>query len=240
MNSAELKAFDGIGSFNKVAQSLTQEAGVTEAFLLALSVRKNIAIDFLFTNLETLRWRDDPKPLIEYLRSAVLTRQDVAMLRTTQYLPAENDVSRTFAPSELYLPNQDLRVFPFVNLLQWPSEDELTERTANGKFLTSTLGVKVNPPLLPILQYTSAPDVDDSVRLKCLDYVAKNLGPNGSYESHYAKLRRSKDISKLKFLPCVHKEVLVPSGDLQREDSFPEQLLFRSSMHGDGISCARS
>jgi hypothetical protein len=222
LNSAELKAFDGIGSFNKVAQSLTKEAGVTEAFLLGLGVRKSIAIDFLFTNLETLRWRDDPKPLIEYLRSAVLTRQDVAMLRTTQYLPSENDVSRTFAPSEVYLPNQELRIFPFVNLLQWPSEDELTERTANGKFLTSTLGVKVNPPLLPILQYTSSPDIDDSVRLECLDYVVKNLGPNGSYESYYAKLRRSKDISKLKFLPCVQKEVLVPSGDLQQQIHSPD------------------
>lgn len=221
LNSAELKAFDGIGSFNKVAQSLTNEADVREDFLLALGVRKSIAIEFLFTNLETLRWRDDPKPLIEYLRSAVLTRQDVNMLQTTQYLPAENDLSRTFAPSELYLPNQDLRVFPFVKLLQWPSEDELTERTANGKFLTSTLGVKVNPPLLPILQYISGPDLDDSVRLKCLDYVVKNLGPNSPYESYYAKLRRSKDISKLKFLPCVYKEVLAPSGGLQRQIHSP-------------------
>ena len=221
LNSAELKAFDGIGSFNKVAQSLTKEAGVTEDFLLILGVRKSIAIDFLFSNLETLRWRDDPKPLIEYLRSAVLTRQDVNMLQTTQYLPAENDLSRTFAPSELYLPNQDLRVFPFVNLLQWPSEDEVTERTANGKFLTSKLGVKVNPPLLPILQYISALDVDDSIRLKCLDYLVQNLGPNGPYESSYAKLRRSKDISKLKFVPCVQKEVLAPSDGLQRQIHSP-------------------
>jgi len=219
LNSAELKAFDGIGSFNKVAQSL-MEAGVTEEFLLALGVRKSIAIDFLFTNLETLRWRDDPKPLIEYLRSAILTRQDLEMLRTTQYLPAENDLSRTFAPSELYLPNQELRVFPFVRLLQWPSEDELTERTASGKFLTSKLGSKVHPPLLSLLRYVSKENMDDSVRVQCLDYVVKNLGPGGVYESDYMRVLRSKEISNLKFLPCVQKEVLT-SNSLQRQVHSP-------------------
>ena len=45
--SAELKAFDGVGSFHKVSQSLTN-AGITEAFLLELGVRKSIAIEFLF------------------------------------------------------------------------------------------------------------------------------------------------------------------------------------------------
>lgn len=187
MNSAELKAFDGIGSFHKVAQSL-MNAGVTEEFLLALGVRKSIAIDFLFTNLETLRWRDDPKPLIEYLRSALLTRQDIKMLRSTKYLPAENDLSSTFAPSELYLPNRELRVFPFVKLLQWPSDDELTERTANGNFLTSKLGTKVHPQLLPLLRYASEEGMDISVRVKCLDYIAKNLGPGSVYESDYTRI----------------------------------------------------
>ena len=219
LNSAELKAFHGIGSFNKVAQAL-METGVTEEFLLALGVRKSIAIDLLFTNLETLRWRDDPKPLIEYLRSAILTRQDIDMLRTTQYLPAENDLSRTFAPSELYLPNQDLRVFPFIKLLQWPSEDELTERTANGKFLTIKLGTKVYPQLLPLLRYVSDESMDDSIRVKCLDYIAKNLGPGGVHETDYSRLRRSKEMSKLKFLPCVKKDVLVSDG-LQREVHSP-------------------
>ena len=215
LNSAELKAFGGIGSFNKVSQSL-MEAGVTEEFLLALGVRKSIAIEFLFSNLETLQWRDDPKPLIEYLRSATLTRQDLNMLRTTQYLPAENDLSRTFAPSELYLPNDELRVFPFVKRLQWPSEDELTERTADGKFLTTKLGCKVHPPLLPLLQYASDQNLDDDIRVKCLDYVIKNLGPGSVYESEYSRLRRSKELTKLKFLPCLQKEVLATDGGPKR------------------------
>ena len=58
---------------------------------------------------DTLKWSKDPKPLVEYLRSASLTSKDVNMLRQTQYLPAENDETRTFAPSELFLPGK--RVF---------------------------------------------------------------------------------------------------------------------------------
>ena len=143
--SAELQAFDGIGNFHKAAQSL-KHSGVSEDFLLSLGVRKSVAIDFLFANLDTLKWSSDPKPLIEYLRSATLTNQDVKKLHSTQYLPSENDTSRMFAPSELHLPDKDLRIFPFVRLLQWPSteeNDELTERTLNGKFLVK-LGMKVN------------------------------------------------------------------------------------------------
>jgi hypothetical protein len=215
LNSAELKAFDGIGvSFNKVSQSLTY-AEVSEEFLLALGVRKSVAIDFLFTNLETLRWRDDPKPLIEYLRSASLTKQDAEMLRTTQYLPAENDVSRTFAPEELYLPNRELRVFSFIRLLQWPSEDELTERTANGKFLTR-LGCKVHPPLSKVLEYVSDEKMDDNVRIRCLEYVVKNLGPGGVYETEYMRLRSSKAILNCRFLSCIRNEAF-ESGDPKRE-----------------------
>lgn len=48
--SAELKAFDGVGSFHKASKTL-KDAGVTEEFLLALGVRKSIAIEFLFQNL---------------------------------------------------------------------------------------------------------------------------------------------------------------------------------------------
>jgi hypothetical protein len=167
--SAELKAFDAIGSFHKVSQSL-KNAGVTEEFLLALGVRKSVSIDFLFSNLDTLRWSDDPRPLIEYLRSASLTHQDMVKLKSTQYLPAENDITRSFAPSELYFPDHDLRIFPFVRLLQWPSEDELTERTANGKFLAQ-LGMMVNPPLQDLLQYVSNDVRDDQLRIRCLDFV---------------------------------------------------------------------
>jgi hypothetical protein len=48
--SAELKAFDGVGSFHKASKSL-KVAGITEDFLLELGVRKSIAIEFLFQNL---------------------------------------------------------------------------------------------------------------------------------------------------------------------------------------------
>ena len=48
--SAELKAFDGVGSFHKASKTL-KTAGITEDFLLVLGVRKSIAVEFLFQNL---------------------------------------------------------------------------------------------------------------------------------------------------------------------------------------------
>mmetsp|Transcript_24134 Transcript_24134/g.59049 ORF Transcript_24134/g.59049 Transcript_24134/m.59049 type:complete len:1833 (-) Transcript_24134:1433-6931(-) len=198
--SAELKAFDGVGNFHKVSQHLKQ-MGITDDFLVSLGVRKSVAIDFLFAHLDTLQWSSDPKPLIEYLRSATLTKQDVNKLRSSQYLPAENDESRMFGPSELYLPNRELRIFPFVKLLQWPSEDDITERSLNGKFLTS-LGVNLLPPLLEVLFYMAKESTDEAIRLKCLDFVAKRLGSGGDYASDWNRLSRS-DKQKLKFLPGV-------------------------------------
>eukprot|EP00980_Cylindrotheca_fusiformis_P030605 scaffold25091_cov147-Cylindrotheca_fusiformis.AAC.5 len=198
--SAELKAFEGLGNFHKVSQRL-MEMGITDDFLVALGVRKSVEIDFLFANLGTLKWSDDPKPLVEYLRSATLTKQDMSKLRSTQYLPAENDVSRMFAPPELYLPDVELRIFPFVKLLQWPSEDNLTERSLNGMFLTA-LGVNVLPPLLEVLRYASRESIDGVIRIKCLEFVVKRLGSGGAYLSDFNRISRS-DKTKLKFLPCV-------------------------------------
>lgn len=114
--SAELKAFESVGSFHKVSQSL-KNAGITEDFLLELGVRRSIAVEVLFQNLSVLKWSKDPKPLVEYLRSASLTNKDINMLRQTQYLPAENDESRTFAPSELFLPGK----FILLSLATWVS-----------------------------------------------------------------------------------------------------------------------
>lgn len=200
--SAELKAFDGIGNFHKASESLKQ-SGVTDEFLVSLGVRKSVAIEFLFGNLDTLKWSDDPKPLIEYLRTASLTHQDAKKLKTTQYLPAENDVSRMFAPAELYLPDRDLRIFPFLRLLQWPSGDEVTERSANGKFLVS-LGVKVVPPLLQILRYAANEVDDEKLRIQCLEFVSKRLGSGGMYQSEYERIGRGERIN-LRFMPCVVK-----------------------------------
>lgn len=204
LTSAELKAFDSIGNFHKVSQNL-KHIGVTDDFLLALGVRKSVAIDFLFANLDTLKWSNDPKPLVEYLRSATLTSSDVQKLRSTQYLPSENDVSRMFAPSELYLPDPSLRIFPFLRLLQWPSDDDIIERSQNGKFMVS-LGMKVIPPLLQVLTYVSDQVADDTLRRNCLEFVAKKLGSGGSYYPEYTRLGRS-DRAALKFLPVSIRTV---------------------------------
>ena len=212
--SAELQAFDGVGNFHKASESL-KHVGVSEEFLLALGVRKSVAIDFLFANLDTLQWSNDPKPLVEYLRSATLTNQDLKKLKSTQYLPAENDTSRMFAPSELYLPDRDLRVFPFLSLLQWPSEDEVTGRSLNGKFLVE-LGVKILPPLFPLLKYISDDVQDETMRIMCLEFVSKRLGSGGVYQMEYSRIGSSQK-GALKVLPCVVKS---PIDDEERKDVY--------------------
>lgn len=100
LDSAELDMFGKLGNFHKVSKSL-YHMGVSDEFLISLGVRKSVAIDFLFENLHTLNYTDDPKPLVEYLRSATLTKSDVQKLKNCQYLPAENDVSRMFAPGKV-------------------------------------------------------------------------------------------------------------------------------------------
>jgi Protein of unknown function (DUF3684) len=210
--SAELDAFQSIAteSFKKASESL-KNVGVTEDFLLHIGVRKSVQLDFLFANLSTLRWIDDPRALIDYLRSATLTTSDVAKLKQTQYLPAENDSTRMFAPKELYIPDSSLRIFPFVRILQWPSDDAISEKSPNGRFLVG-LGMKLLPPIVDVLQYISSTD-DEQIRLTGLDFVAKRLGPGGSYQVAYDRLGRS-ERSRLKFLPCVIKSPL--SGEEQR------------------------
>lgn len=197
--SAELKAFDGVGSFYKVARSL-QVAGVTDEFLLTLGVRKSVSIDFLFSHLDTLNWSRNPMALIEYLRSATLTRSDLHKLSTTKYLPATNDNSTTYAPGELYLPNKDLHVFPFIRMLQWP-ESEVSESSENGKFLRR-LGIKTMPSLVQVLSFLSDENSSDDQRVKALDFVSDRLVPNGIYYNSYSSMALSEK-KKYRFLPCV-------------------------------------
>ena len=211
--SAELKAFDGVGSFHKVSGSL-QSAGVTDEFLLALGVRKSVSIDFLFAHLDTLSWNQDPKALVEYLRSATLTRSDMHKLSATRYLPAADDSSKTFAPSELYLPNEDLRLFPFVKQLQWPSESMVSERSENGKFLVK-LGMKKMPSLSIVLSYLSQPELAHKQLVQGIDFVCDNLVPHGAYYAQYNSMGFSEK-KKYRFLPCVVSNPVSGEITLQR------------------------
>lgn len=105
-----------------------------------------------------------------------------------------------FEIAELYLPDSSFKIFPFVRSLQWPTEDDLAERSPNGKFLVS-LGVKPIPELLQILRYMSI-DLSEDARLQCLDFVAKRLVSGGAYQAEYARLNRATKAG-LKFLPCL-------------------------------------
>jgi len=120
--------FDNLGSFHKVSKRV-QDVGVSDDFLLLLGVRKSVAIDFLFENLHTLNYTDDPKPLVEYLRSATLTKADVQKLKSCQYLPAENDVTRMFAPGKFttLITSQWLFHFSHFRVLLLPSGIVLAE-----------------------------------------------------------------------------------------------------------------
>ena len=198
--SAELKAFDGIGSFHKASGTLSS-AGVTDEFLLALGVRKSVSIDFLFSHLDTLSWNEDPKALIEYLRSATLSRADLHKLSSTRYLPAANDSARMYGPSELYLPHEDLRIFPFCKILQWPSESVVSEQSANGKFLVK-LGMKTMPSLSAVLAHLSDSGLTQEQLVAGLDFVCDRLVPHGVYYAQYNAMGIA-ERKRHRILPCV-------------------------------------
>ena len=208
LSSANLTAFAGLHSFRKVSPNMNA-IGVSDEFLLLLGVRKTVSIEFLFTNLDKLKWDDDPKALIDYLRSATLTKQDVEKLRTMQYLPAKDDKARTYAPSELYIGSSELTDLdlPFVRLLKWPSDGRLSADSADGKFLVR-LGCRLDPDLVAFLQYLSSQDdMDESKRLQCLNFIAKRLSPGGAYERKWVS---SAGLKKMNFLPSSRKD---PFGD---------------------------
>ena len=208
--SADLAAFAGLHSFQKASPSL-KEGGVSDDLLVAMGVRKTVTIDFLFSHLDTLRWSDNPKALVGYLRKASLTEQDLKKLRTTQYLPERQDKTRTYAPSELFLPNPGLKIFPFVKFLQWPDDDRLSDSSADGAFL-KTLGCRVTPPLLAVMDYLETVVSDDKeLRNKCLAFLYGELGPKGAYREAYTP---SSLFLKKKVFPCLRND---PLGEIEQQ-----------------------
>ncbi|CDF34901.1 unnamed protein product [Chondrus crispus] len=194
LRSAELGMFRGLGTFQTVSAALGP-ANVSEDFLICIGVRKTVSIDFLFSQLDRLKWNRNPKPLITFLRSTNLSTSDLEKLRSTQYLPAVNDKSRTFAPPELYLPNEAVGKFPFVKTLQWSSET-LREDSPDGEFLVK-LGCKVEVPLSELMKHLSVKVLDESDRRHGIDYLCKKLVAGGSYTADY------KNYLERKFLPAT-------------------------------------
>jgi Protein of unknown function (DUF3684) len=109
------------------------------------------------------------------------------------------------------LADPDLRLFPFVRLLQWPSEDGLSVSSPNGKFLAA-LGCHVRPSLETVLHYTSERVKDDETRIKCLDFLTKRMGPHGVYLQDYARLTGARR-AKYKVMPCVRLSFLQPDSE---------------------------
>lgn len=195
---AEIGIFEGLGSFKKVSVTL-EKAGISKEFLIAIGARKAISIDFLLTNLDNLKWNDDPEPLVRYLRTATLSNGDLEKLRESQYLPEAKDKSRTYSPTELHLPNEELKNFPFVKILQWSGA--LLESSLNATFLKK-LGCRVDPSLNRVLNYIAKDVKDDKTRLQCLEFVAHRLGPGGAYQNEYGSFLN------MRFLPAIRKDPL--------------------------------
>jgi len=226
--SAELKAFSEIDAdhFRKVDAKYISQGVLSEQFCVALGVRESVSIDFLFSNLETLRWSTNPRPLVEYLRSASYSKQDLTKLQTSSYLPCENDPSRMFAPHELYIAKnkayRHLAETGVVRLLQWP-DDELTEASPNGKFLVDELGMQTLPPLLDVLHCVANMIQDPAIKISCLDFVASELKPHsGAYTTMYTKRMSKSQLAALKIMPCTVQNSL---------DSKTEDGLFYSPIH---------
>lgn len=217
LSNAEIAIFQGLASFKKVSSRLTG-AGVSDEFLLTLGVRKAIAIDFLLTHLDTLKWSDNPAPLIAYLRSVILTEGDLDKLRTCQYLPEASDKTRTYAPSELYLPSSDLAIFPFVKVLQWPSPLDLHERSPDAIFLKN-LGCLVEPPIHSVINFIVKDVKDEALHVKCLEFLSEKLRPGGPYYSYLAECR-----DRL-FLPVTVRDPL-SNTEVEKQRSSPTQCFW--------------
>lgn len=243
LSSSDLSAFEGLGKFDKgellllhlirsthcvppflicvylhcmTVSSLLQKEGVSDQFLLSLGVRKTISMDFLFLHLDTLQWSSNPKSLINFLMTAELSQQDLVKLRSSKILPAKNDKKTLYSPRELYIPNEELRMFSFVRFLQWPGE---SMTTTERNFLTKKLGLAVDPPLSSVMAYLETESIsesrDDASFLLALQYLTHKLGPNGVYERDFPTYRN------VKFLPCLRqsfenqeivKEIKSPAG----------------------------
>lgn len=225
LSSAQIAIFEGLGSFEKVSPEL-ESAGVSDRFLLAIGVRKTISIDFLFTQLDNLKWSSNPKPLISYLQSASLTKQDLEKLKTVQYLPEAKDKSRMYAPSEIFLPDPELKIFPFVKVLQWPATEHLNEHSAEGMFL-KTLGCQIHPNLGSVLNYAAQQDENRQILIQVLDFLAARVGP-GDTSSVYDKEFMSGSLPgtfpptkyrEIKFLPVIRKNFV--DEDILKELSSP-------------------
>lgn len=202
--SAELEMFNDLGSFNTVSTALSISR-VSEDFLVALGVRKTVSIDFLFTQLERLKWSQNPKPLIRYLRTVKHTAEDLEKLRSTQYLPERNDKTRTYAPSELYLPNPELFDIPFAKILQWPSTDSLHEESPDAEFLKK-VGCHVDPPLRVLMQYLTSDIKTEELRQRGLDFLYRRLATEGPYQGAYTTFLDTK------FLPATAEDPLHNGG----------------------------
>lgn len=223
--SSDLSAFEGCGQFYKVSEGLVK-AGVSETFLQALGVRKTISIDVLFNHLDTLKWNNNCRPLIQYLVDAELSAADMLKLRSTQYLPAEGEDHQVYAPSELYLksnPNE-LAIFPFVRFLQWPSSEGISKRQRD--FLVK-LGLRTEPSLTEVMSFILAEskksdkEKDGRLYMESINFVVKRLGPHGLYEKDIVRYRATK------FLPCIRQNL--ESGDMITELQAPTSCYYNPS-----------
>lgn len=151
--------------------------------------------------------------MIKYLLEADLSNTDLQKLRCTKYLPAENDQTHVYGPSELYLKDEELKVFPFVRFLQWPASEGMSK--AQRDFVIK-LGIKVNPPLervMRLLERKIEGDKDEKAHATGLKYLTDRLGPQGLYHKEFAKYKSTK------FLPCIRQNL--ETGEVVREMQSP-------------------
>ena len=162
--------------------------------------------------------------MISYLLNAELSNQDLLKLRSTCYLPAENDQSSLYAPSELYLKNDELKIFPYVRFLQWNASEGMP--SAHRNFLIK-LGVREDPPLSSIMTFmeeegSKGEGSRDEIRLSsALQYLTQRLGPNGLYEQDFSHYKN------VKFIPCIRQNL--ETGEVVKEMQSPSACYYNPS-----------
>lgn len=225
LQSAELDFFVGVELY-KVSSKLS-EYSISERFLKALGVRETVPVDVLFSQLESLKWNKNPLPLIRYLRKSELQGSDLRGLRTSKYLPAAGESAELFSPSDLCLPNSELKRLGFVPVLQWPEDEDISEKSADGKFLAS-LGMKVLPPLSFMLQKCEELGIEENEETinKTLNLVSSNLGYKGEYST---QVSRTQDYVGIEFIPTEVKNPVHGDAPVKKKLSSPKQCYLDDS-----------
>lgn len=205
LNSSELEMFSST-EIAKVSLHVVRMPHISSSFLVAAGVREALTPEILFQELSRLRWTEDPEGLVRYLMavSDKLTSDEWRRLREAKILPSHLD-SDLHAPQELFFPSVELKNLRCIPVLRW--NQELSQTSKEGVFLTSCLGLRTEPPLYLVLQVASRGNVSSDMRARCIQFAASKIEKSETLKHEFSRDTAS---TSLKFMPSVKRNLSDP------------------------------